>query len=91
MSQQDSNSKIGSTVKISGQHLDKFLCINEDLSKRNLFYHFQKLGRVPYPKGLWSCVYRFFKVFLDKTRKGRLQKSGSVFVCWLVCWCDWVY
>lgn len=29
--------------------------------------------------------------FLQAGQRENLQNSGSVFVCWLVCWWDWVY
>lgn len=45
----------------------------------------------PFPerifKKLVPCLTRLF----GKEMTRRLQKSGSVFVCWLVCWWDWVY
>lgn len=41
----------------------------------------------PVSKPLKPCL----TSLLNKTGRGKPQKSGSVFVCWLVCWWDWVY
>lgn len=59
---------------------------------------FQKSVKVPTPELRWGSFSRtcerFWKLVPCLTRRNRgekLQNSGSVFVCWLVCWWDWVY
>lgn len=75
MSQLKSQSRTWSVVSVSIQRLGKRLSL-----KKGSWYQ----------QAFPTSKIVSYKIPQDKI-KGKPQKSGSVFVCWLVCWWDWVY
>lgn len=85
----ESQSRIGSLENLSVQRSGEPLSLTEDSAPRNLWMfklHNSNKDPSPGPKGPRPSAR-----FLQAGQRENLQNSGSVFVCWLVCWWDWVY